>query len=171
MTLPSLALSVRQPWAWAIVYGFKPLENRSAKAISFMSPLCGRRAIHASKGLTQKEYDDAAAFMRDTFGLAVPAPDKLHRGGIIGAVDVTGVVRESDDPWFSGPRALVLANAAPCVFVPAVGALGYFRWQPADASVLPAPARWMRARVAPAERAAEAPADTPDLFYYSGLRV
>jgi hypothetical protein len=37
--LPRLAISVRQPWAWAIIHGGKPLENRTAGAIKFMVPL------------------------------------------------------------------------------------------------------------------------------------
>ena len=49
LDLPQLALSVRQPWAWAIIHGGKPLENRSQGAIDYMRPLRGRRAIHAAK--------------------------------------------------------------------------------------------------------------------------
>jgi len=32
--LPSIALSVRQPWAWAIIHAGKPVENRSKLAIA-----------------------------------------------------------------------------------------------------------------------------------------
>ena len=45
--------------------------------------------------------------------------------------------------WYFGPRALMLANATPCDFIPAVGALGYFKWQRAAPSIVPPPARWM----------------------------
>ena len=37
-------LSIRQPWAWAIVSGRKPVENRS-----WATPYRGRIAIHASQ--------------------------------------------------------------------------------------------------------------------------
>lgn len=148
--IPEIAISVRQPWAWAIIYAGKPLENRSAKAISFMVPLKGRRAIHAAKGMTQDEYWDAHHFMSG-LGIACPAPHVLLRGGIIGSVEVTGVtngrdgrhVMESDARWFFGPRALMLADPKPCEFIPAVGALGYFNWKPADPSIVPPTARWM----------------------------
>lgn len=150
--LPDLALSVRQPWAWAIIHGGKPLENRSAKSVSFMVPLRGRRAIHAAKGMTREEYDEARTFMAG-LGIACPAPAQLLRGGIIGSVDVVGAVRQSDSPWFFGPCALALQNPQACPFVPAVGALGYFRWTPADPSIVPPPARWMGA-----------PEPVPDLF-------
>lgn len=140
--IPELAISVRQPWAWAIIYAGKGFENRTAGAIKFMVPLLGRRAIHASKGMTREEYEDARDFMAD-LGVACPAPDALRRGGTIGSVDVVGKVKESGSQWFFGPQALVLENPMPCEFIPAVGALGYFRWKPADPSIVPAPARWM----------------------------
>lgn len=140
--LPEIAISVRQPWAWAIIHGGKPLENRSAKAISFMVPLRGRRAVHSSKGLTREEYESAAEFMAG-LGITVPPAIELKRGGVIGSINVTGAISESASPWFFGPRALVLEDPQPCDFIPAVGQLGYFRWKPADPSIVPAPARWM----------------------------
>jgi hypothetical protein len=159
--LPQLALSVRQPWAWAIIHAGKNIENRSFGAVRHMLPLLGRRAIHASKGMTREEYVSAAAFM-DEHGVKCPPAIDLLRGGIIGSVEVVRAVKESLSPWFFGPCGLVLADAQPCDFIPAVGALGYFHWKPADASIVPALARWML----PAGQAA-APADklsTGDLF-------
>ena len=145
--LPELALSVRQPWAWAIIHAGKPLENRSGKAISFMLPICGMRAIHASKRMTQDEYANAAEFIAEQ-GFICPPARELQRGGIIGTVHVTGVVRESDSSWFFGPRALVLDRPLPCEFIGAAGALGYFKWQPNGASP-EAPNRWMLPKDAP----------------------
>ncbi len=120
MALPDLALAVRQPWAWAIIHGGKPLENRTVGAIKFMVPLLGLRAIHASKGMTRDEYESGRDFINEQ-GLICPAPAELKRGGIIGTVNVTGVVRDSASPWFFGPRALVLEDPQPCEFVPAIG--------------------------------------------------
>lgn len=144
MTLgvPQLALSVRQPWAWAIIHAGKSLENRSKFAIAHMVPMCGPRAIHASKHMTREDYEDAREFM-DGIGVTCPPARELPRGGIIGAVEVVGMVSKSDDPWFFGPRALKLADPQPCDFIPSVGALGYFKWKPADASIVPQLARWM----------------------------
>ena len=117
--LPPLALSVRQPWAWAIIHAGKSIENRSAGMIRHLNPVLGPRAIHAAKGMTREEYEHA----RDFIGVECPAPAKLLRGGIIGSVDVVGVVKQSDSPWFFGPRGLVLRAPKPCEFIPAVGAL------------------------------------------------
>lgn len=124
--LPATALSVRQPWAWAIVHAGKDIENRSAAAVRHgMKP--GRIAIHASRGMTRDEYERAAAFM-ESIDVVCPRPDALVRGAIIGAVTVTEIVREHASPWFFGPRGLVLSGAAPCEPFPAAGMLGYFQW-------------------------------------------
>jgi hypothetical protein len=141
--LPVRALSVRQPWAWAIVYAGKDVENRSWQAVNHGLNVRGPICVHASKGMTRSEYEDATVFIERLTGAPAPAPDKLLRGGIIGTVDVVDVVTESDSPWFFGPRGLVLANAQPVPFIPSVGALGYFFWQQADDSVVPVPAKWM----------------------------
>lgn len=139
--LPRIALSVRQPWAWAIINAGKDVENRSAGAVRHMTT--GRIAIHAAKGMTREEYESARDFMIASIGVVCPAPHLLERGGLVGSVDVFDIVKQSASPWFFGPCGLLLRNAAACSFVPAKGALGYFKWEAADASIVPPPARWM----------------------------
>lgn len=139
---PTLALSVRQPWAWAIIHADKDIENRSWQAVNHGLRQRGRIAIHAAKGMTKDEYWEAREFI-DGLGYTCPGPTALFRGGIIGSVEVVDVVSESDSPWFFGPRGLVLRDPRPCRFIPAVGALGYFKWQPADYGIVPQPAAWM----------------------------
>lgn len=151
MDLPPEALSVRQPWAWAIIHAGKDIENRTWQAVNRGLKRRGRLAIHASKGLGKEEYEDARDFINGilapTSNLLCPDAIDLLRGGIIGSVDVVGVVTESDSEWFCGPRGLVLRNPLPCEFIPSVGALGYFRWEQADPSVVPPPAKWMLPQV------------------------
>ncbi|MBI1202591.1 MAG: hypothetical protein GC182_08785 [Rhodopseudomonas sp.] len=148
MNLPDIAISVRQPWAWALIFAGKDMENRSHGAIRMMTrmaPLIGRKAIHASKGMTRDEYESARDFMA-SIGIQVPHPGHLARGGIIGSVEIVGTVKASDKPqsdWFFGPGALVCANPEHCRFIPSVGALGLFKWTEADLSIVPTPARWM----------------------------
>jgi len=142
VAIPSIALSVRQPWAWAIIHAGKDIENRSWQAAKKGGMRGGRIAIHAAKGLTQAEYYWAAEFMQG-IGVKCPLPADLQRGGVIGAVDVVGIVSSSSSPWFFGPRGLVLRNPQPCAYVPAVGSLGYFSWLPADPPITPEPALWM----------------------------
>lgn len=143
--LPPMALSVRQPWAHALVRGWKRLENRdwspANPGLKFRGPFC----LHASAGMTRQSYLDAAEFMAG-LGFAAPDPGELARGGIIGVATVTGVVRDSADPWFFGPLALTIADARPVKFVPCVGALGFFRWREAPAGYSVEVPKWMRPR-------------------------
>jgi hypothetical protein len=125
--LPDIALSVRQPWAWAIMEGGKPVENRSAAAVRHgMKP--GRICIHAAKGMTREEYEAARDFMA-SIGVMCPHPSQLVFGAIIGTVTVTEIVKEHPSPWFFGPCALVLADPQPILPIDCTGALGYFNWR------------------------------------------
>ena len=139
--LPPLALSVRQPWAWAILHGGKVIENRSAGAILSGGMDCRRIALHAAVGMTRDEYL-WAVWRLDRHGVRCPAPGDLARGAIIGAVDVVDIVSDSDSEWFGGQRGLVLENPVACEPIPAKGALGYFEWEQSGALAEPLP--WMR---------------------------
>ena len=140
--LPRLALSVRQPWAWAIIHAGKDIENRSWQAVNHGLRQRGRIAVHAAKGMTREEYVEASCFMAE-ISIDCPLAHTLPRGCIIGSVDVVDVVTESDSRWFFGPRGLVLRDPLPCEPIPSVGALGYFEWQEASTDIVPRPARWM----------------------------
>ncbi len=138
--LPPLALSVRQPWAWAIVAGHKRIENRTAGAIAAGGMGLGPICIHAATGLKQDEFQ-WAHWRLHRHGVACPRPEDLVRGAIIGTVEVTDIVAQSDSDWFGGPRGLVLTDARQIAPIPAPGALGYFDWHPGGALAAPAP--WM----------------------------
>lgn len=147
-TLPARALSVRQPWAWAIIFAGKDVENRSWQAVKHGLHVRGRIAIHAAKGMTRHEYESAADFMR-TIDVECPPARDLWRGMIIGFVDVVDVVTESASPWFFGPRGLVLENPESCLPTPVSGALGYFDWQSRRTTEFVQPAKWMLPADAP----------------------
>lgn len=165
--LPSIALSVRQPWAWAIVHAGKTLENRTQGAINVGRMETGRIAIHASKGMTRDEYESALLTFEDA-GIDRfywPKPCDLVRGAVIGAVRVTGIVRESSSPWWCGPCALTLEDAQACEPVGAKGQLGYFEWQAFGEPDMPA--AWMTHWPDDAPRAKRqkaARSDEPTLF-------
>jgi hypothetical protein len=140
---PTLALSVRQPWAWAIIHGGKDIENRSWQAVNHGLSQRGRIAVHASQGMTRDEYESARSFMR-SIGVDCPRPDDLYRGAIIGSVNVVDVVTEHDSPWFFGPRGLVLKDPKPITPLGhCSGALGYFTWHETN-EPLAEPKPWMR---------------------------
>ena len=151
-SLPEFALSVRQPWAWAIIHAGKDIENRTWQAVNHGLKRRGRIAIHASQGMSRSEFNNAKYYMSQ-FGVDCPEPIKLIRGGIIGSVEVIDVVKESESPWFMGPRGLVLRDPEACDFIPAKGALGYFRWRETDEPVPVKPAKWMLPEVPKPQKA------------------
>ena len=142
MNLPIKALSVRQPWAWAIIYGGKDVENRSWQAVNHGLDYRGRVAIHASKTMGKGDYESDGDFIR-SLAQDLPEARDLERGGIIGSVEIIDVVKTHASPWFFGPRGLVLANPAPCEFIPVKGALGFFNWRENVTDEIPEPAPWM----------------------------
>jgi hypothetical protein len=123
----SLAISIRQPWAWAIVRAGKDVENRSVSSCQQFRRLIGQRVlIHASRGMRQVDYDDASRFMSE-LGVACPPPLALQLGGFVGTVFVDDIVFDHASRWFQGPVALVLKDVQPMPFQLAKGMLGVFR--------------------------------------------
>lgn len=115
------ALSIRQPWAWLIIHGGKDIENRS-----WLTKFRGPLLVHASKGMTQKEYVFAAEFAK-SIGVTVPPAAELQRGGVIGSVEVIDSVEQHTSPWYMpGNKAMVLRDARPLPFFGINGRLGLF---------------------------------------------
>lgn len=118
------ALSIKQPWAWLIVRGYKPLENRSWK-----TKFRGEFGIHAS---LQFDMDGYRWVEENAEQLGVdmsefPLPYEFVKGAIIGKATITDCVTESDSPWFFGPVGFVLEKAE--VFKHPIigkGRLGFF---------------------------------------------
>lgn len=120
------ALSIRQPWAWLIMNAGKDIENRV-----WNTPVRGRVLVHAAKGMTVDEFEDADAFAAkithnyDRIG-KYPVFEDLERGGIVGSVEIVDCVRVSGSPWFVGPFGFILRDPQPLPFRPLKGALGFF---------------------------------------------
>lgn len=136
-------LTVRQPWAEAIIFGGKDVENRVRNvAGGYRGPV----AIHAGLAF-DNDWQSAALDDAMRLGRAVAArtgatvPWREHSGAIIGVVDLVDVHRANGDnpgemnlcapyglcsPW-AEPKGLhlALANARPLVTpIPFKGALG-----------------------------------------------
>lgn len=114
------ALSIRQPWAWLIIHGGKDIENRS-----WHTKFRGRFLVHASGGMTSREFDDACSFCRAR-GLPMPERGNLARGGIIGSVELVDSVEHSTSPWYMGDKGFVLRDPQPLPFNPYPGRLQFF---------------------------------------------
>lgn len=123
--LPQKALSIRQPWAWAIINAGKDIENRSWPT-KFRGPVC----IHAAKGDgTWSEWDEAVWFVEGTMGHVPPLRSMITKGGIIGTAEIVDCVNAIESPWFFGPYGFVLRNVQPVEFIPVKGALSFFDWR------------------------------------------
>lgn len=117
-------LSIRQPWAWLIVNGYKDIENRDWK---YPTKHRGEFLIHASKGMTKTEYKEVVLIVRSIDqAIEIPPFDELERGGIVGKAFLTDCVNQSSSPWFFGRLGFVLENAKPLPFAVCKGQLGFF---------------------------------------------
>lgn len=117
------ALSVRQPWAWAILHAGKDIENRD-----WPTKFRGTVAVHAAKTLTREEHLWASMDIEERSGLRPPTyPMLASRGFIVGLVDIVDCVDGSPSPWFQGEFGFVLANPRPLIRpVYCKGALGFW---------------------------------------------
>lgn len=128
-----VAISIRQPWAWLIMHGGKDVENRTW---NYVPKRRGRIWIHAAKGMTQDEYEEARFCAENIWEQAgekhrFPKFGELERGGIIGSAEIIGYLdndtsKEALYPWYFGNLGIVLHDPQPCEFVPLKGALGFF---------------------------------------------
>lgn len=77
------ALTVQQPWAWAIVHGGKDVENRT-QAWSYRGPL----AIHAGQRVSQRGTDSHLVRSALRGKPAEVTAPRWHTGAIVGVVDL-----------------------------------------------------------------------------------
>ena len=90
------ALSLKQPWAWAIFHG-KPVENRTWYS-NYRGPLW----IHSSRTVKMEDYQ---FFIENKISYGW-----LYYGAIIGRVNMVDCVKEHDSWWFFGPYGFVFED-------------------------------------------------------------
>jgi hypothetical protein len=98
------ALSIRQPWAWLIIRGWKDVENRTWKT-NYRGPLL----IHTSKHWDLKELEMANRIVHPV-SLSGNV-EHYHLGYIIGIAELYDCVEHHDSIWFEGPYGFLLKNA------------------------------------------------------------
>lgn len=103
-------LSVRQPWAYLIVHGFKDVENRN-----WQTAFRGRVYIHAGKkvdleGVNWMWENKYALGIQGIISEVCLLAHRWSQSGIIGEVDIMDCVMQSKSPWFVGPWGFVLAS-------------------------------------------------------------
>lgn len=103
-------LSVRQPWAWAIIHGGKDVENRT-----WRSRHRGPLLIHAARTV---DYDDTEDMVRLVQATTGEDPDRiwgrytvgLRVGAVVGVAEMVDCVESHESPWFYGPFGFVFRN-------------------------------------------------------------
>jgi len=81
-------LSLREPWLWLVLQGWKPIENRK-----WATRYRGQIFLHRAKGLPRRYYDDAATFCADNLELDLPSFaffKDLERPGFAGVARIAG---------------------------------------------------------------------------------
>jgi len=117
-------LSVRQPWASAIVNGEKDVENRTWST-RYRGPVAIHASLHLDTAAVFPDGKSPGAFL-----------DLLPRGAVIGVVDLLDVVQDSPSPW-AQPEAFhwLLGNARHFVLPIAwKGALGLVQLEDGEAT-------------------------------------
>ena len=121
------ALTICQPWAWAIVHGAKRIENRT-----WRTGFRGRLAIHA--GMSRR-WLLGEVVLPD--GTPVPPATSLMFGAIVGTATLVDCVQDiaapaalRDNAFAEGPWYWVLDEVVACDPIPCRGALGLWDFRP-----------------------------------------
>lgn len=109
------ALTLRHPWAFAICYWGKRIENRSWRPQTELR-IGHRFAIHGGRapaGVDNVRYViETGKELVKKFGLPPGFSDltgnDIVRSGIVATAVLKDVVTRSDDPWFEGKYGWVL---------------------------------------------------------------
>jgi hypothetical protein len=123
-------ISIRQPWAWLIVNGYKDVENRT-----WAPKHRGRVLIHAGKTVKGDDFPAQREWIRAS---GIQIPEDLPTGAIVGEATITGTLTMPEwvasvgagtlpSPWFEGPVGIQITDAvAYAEPIPAKGQLGIY---------------------------------------------
>ncbi len=132
------ALTICQPWAWAIMAGHKRVENRT-----WATRYRGELAIHAGKSRNWMSH--GLREIEDVLGRQVvdqlfePLGGQLDFGTVLGIVDLIDCIPVSqatrrfpwvaDHPFADGPICWIVENPRPITEpIPAIGHQGLWNW-------------------------------------------
>ena len=135
------ALSVRQPFAWAIAIGAKPVENRT-----YGTRYRGLLAIHASKAIDRAALDDPLILKAIDENEFAVGEAESSLGAVVAVAEMYGIHHANDcmlpvgrgasgcSPWARrGQWHWRLRNVRPLPEpVPCRGRTGGVWWLPAD---------------------------------------
>jgi hypothetical protein len=131
MEYPSIAISVQQPWAFFLVNGFKPVENRTWP---IPDKYIGARVLIQASARPLFPLAAARETLAEMHALyGIPGGWRFPEmgrdvGGIVGMVRLVGCTRDHVSPWaVPGQWHWQTAEAKPLPFMPCKGQLGFFR--------------------------------------------
>lgn len=119
------ALSIRQPWAWLIVHGFKNVENRTwgTKHRGTILVHTGQTFDHAGHAWVMQRFPD----------IKMPALGEFDLGGVVGQANLVDclppdshLMGRCNSPWYEGEFGFLIADAMPLPLRPLKGKLHFF---------------------------------------------
>lgn len=125
------ALSIRQPWAWAITNAGKDVENRS-----WNTNFRGRFLIHSSSACTINDLGIAFDWMKSRNLVSkLPKLTDFKLGGIIGEAVLVDVIdpkeptQENVSSWREGGKqyGFMLKDIKPLPYIPCRGLLSFWK--------------------------------------------
>lgn len=130
-SMPRRAFSIRQPYAWAVVMGYKDVENRDWRPWNPNLKFRGRVLVHAGLREINDDVDLVLRMVAEMLhlGLSEVRAEYEHSrflGAIIGSVTIKDCVIASHSHWFNGPYAFTLDNPRHFRPIPCKGQLGFF---------------------------------------------
>lgn len=105
------ALSIKQPWAWAICNlpdeFKKDIENRT-----WNTKYRGEFLVHASKGFDKEGYK-RLEYILYMLGYKdkIPSKDEFIYGALVGKTEIVGVVQKDKSRWFEGTYGYKLTSS------------------------------------------------------------
>jgi hypothetical protein len=123
------ALTIRQPWAWAVAEGLKLVENRNRPPPKAM--LGQVFAVHAAATPPPGDHEDFLKSLK----LPIPPDYEVHAilavAQLVGVVEDPSVLPKAQRPFFFGPFGWVLTNVRKLAEpVPVYGQLGFWNLDP-----------------------------------------
>ncbi len=105
------ALSIKQPWAWAIInlpeQYRKDIENRT-----WNTKYRGEFLVHASKDFDALGHERMRWYLKELgYTGHIPTKKEFVYGALIGKVEIIDVTQKAVSRWWEGPFGFKLANA------------------------------------------------------------
>lgn len=132
--LPTVALSIRQPWAWLVVRPdvVDPVERQRLRYKGLIKDIENREWRGSMRGWfyvhASKQFDEVGYrwVLEQWPMIELPTKEALEMGGIIGMARMTADVTDHTSRWFFGPHGFVLPESKPLPFRPLAGRLNFF---------------------------------------------